>query len=276
MRQTPNGDFVVLVPLLKEKWELLLAGGKDFWRQLAGLKKVVAGAAVSTELSLYPKDMFENGDGDHRKSIDGPSRRKRLMCKIVARFPLPAKDAAKPTKVFHLKTTGESFLYGWIDKEDRYWVINADHVRRWIVGRNVQRQREREDLKYEKRWPRKQRQARIAEGRKHDRKQRNRIESFVKERAMWCVNYALRAKCTELHYNDEDHSFFGANFPWAEFLKQLQSKCSQYGLTFIHNVKPAEGAKAKRGKGKKTKGEQAAPAPEEAIELDTTEESNGN
>src|SRR5690606_19031439 len=140
---------------------LVLSRGKGFRRQRNTLEAALSGPlgkAALTELTLMRRAVHE---GDHRPdhAVPGnggaPTRRYRIMAKIVLLIPRPRRSDASGTLL--VKTHAESLIEALDVKGDRIWWLHADHARR-IVSKHqghLQRlQRLSDDCKHERRKPR--------------------------------------------------------------------------------------------------------------------------
>src|SRR5690606_14798269 len=115
---------------------LVLSRGKGFRRQRKTLEAALSGPlgkAALTELTLMRREVHEGG---HRpdQAVPGnggaPTRRYRIMAKIVLLIPRPRRSEASGTLI--VKTHPESLIEALDVKGDRIWWLHADHARRIV------------------------------------------------------------------------------------------------------------------------------------------------
>jgi hypothetical protein len=202
-----------------KRWELRLAGGRRYRRQLAAFRQLVDGVAKAGELAIS-----KNHDGE-------------IFVKLVGRFPAADGSSAR-TGVLRVHTDKDCLLVAADEKDERIWRLNFDHVKRWIAEYAVRLERLRQDRKAEERpHP-------SFEARQNDEvgKQRRRLDSAVKEAAAQLCHFALRRKFSAIRYNDAEKGF-AMSFPWFQLRDRIRTKCQDLGLMFEHasaEVKPEE------------------------------------
>jgi hypothetical protein len=192
-------------------WTLRLRGGWQFKRLLAAHGKIVAGDAIGTEMSL-----LQGGEGG-----------KRLLAKLVAWFPRAEQREKEGT--LRVTTGGGRFLCATIGGREP-WILNADHVRRWIAEHEEFRQRMAEDLKHEKRWPRATREQMLRVLDSRCKRQHCRLKDFVGHASKMLVQFAARQRAALIWIDDCDKSYF-PSFPWRQFREAVIYKADELGIT---------------------------------------------
>jgi hypothetical protein len=208
------------------RWTLRLRGGREYRRQLVAFAQMVAGVAVVGEMALSRQ---RASAADHRNGVadrdsGGQQARYRVMCKMVAW--LPREPARKGGGVLFARTDKDSLLIVLNAKEEKLWVLNSDHVRRWEAEYRRKLNRWSNDQKAENRPPKFQ-SRREADSTKY----RRRIDSACHEAAAQLVNYAARRRFGVIRYNDAIRDFVG-QFPWDRLRRLIREKADAKGIIF--------------------------------------------
>lgn len=148
------------------------------------------------------------------------------MVRIPAWFPREARPEA--SGLLRVRTSDQHFLVAGAD--DYAWVLNADHVRRWVVAFDRQRQRLVQDLKAERR-SRDQKQGILGRLSQLASRQRHRIETWTHEASRQVVNYAIQKRCAGISYDDAVQSYV-RSFPWEALRQPIRDKAERAGLSF--------------------------------------------
>lgn len=205
-----DNEWIFRFRLAGEWREVTLRGGRQFYRQHAGLEQIVSGETEAGEAAIY-----EQG--------------KTLMLKIPGWFPRVAVNKADHT--VNARTLPDGFLIAVDGKAQ--WKLNADHVKQWIIGGQKQQQRLQEDLKAERRFPHAMRKGIVDRMGHIAEKRRNRMNSWVHEASMQLVNWTKRRHASTLVWNDKETSML-PSFPWYIFSQRLEEKCQMAGIQFVH------------------------------------------
>lgn len=200
---------------------LRLMGGHRYRRQLAAFARMVDGSAKCGAMAIY-RQRSGNQSGGSERGENGHVGY-RIMVKLVAR--LPKREASARHGTLYARTDSESLIIALNSKEERLWVWNADHVRRWVAEHTRQLQRWGDDQKAENRPPDYQDRRTLAAMR-----YRRRIDTAVKQCAKYLVGYAVRRRFSELRYDDSDQRYV-ARFPWHALRARLQTLCDEHGIT---------------------------------------------
>jgi hypothetical protein len=208
------------------RWTLRLRGGREYRRQLAAFSQMVAGMAVAGEMALYRQ---RANAADHRNGVagrdsGGQKAYYRVMCKMVAW--LPRELANKGDGVLFARTDKDSLLIVLDAKDERLWVLNSDHIRRWEAEYRRKLERWSNDQKAENKPPKFQ-SRREADSTKY----RRRINSACHEAAAQLVNYAARRRFGVIRYNDDIRDFVG-QFPWDRLRGLIGEKADAKGIMF--------------------------------------------
>jgi hypothetical protein len=193
-----------------EWYTLTLRGGSQFHRQHRAFAEILNGNIEAGEAALY-------------------ERGQQLMLKIAAWF--PRGQAGTNQRAIKARTCAECFLIA-VDGEN-IWRLNADHVRRWIVGADNQQQRLREDLKSERRFPREMSRGILDRMSNLSQKRNDRLSSWIHESSTQLVAWVKRRKASTLLWDDSSPSML-PSFPWYTFAARLSEKCEIAGIKFIH------------------------------------------
>jgi hypothetical protein len=201
-----------------KRWEMRLQGGIRYRRQLAGLQKIVAGAAIPGEAAFY-------------KHPDGT-----ILAKLVVWLPRPATTEGREG-MLAVYTRPDQLLVAVDTKDERVWAYNADHLRRWIAQYERIRQRLAEDQKAE------QRPVPSFAGRREAMtlKQRRRMDSAIQQIAAQLAKFAQRRRFAVVRYNDADKSYL-EKFPWFVLRERIAGKLDEYHIAFEHVASAAADA----------------------------------
>lgn len=180
----------------------------DFGRQLAMFRLLHDGTAKKGEAALY-----RNAKGD-------------LLVKLVGEFPRRTDDGTRD-RVCFLHTDPAALLVAEIDGRS-VTVTNADHVRRMLARVRTMQARHRafldragQDKKREVRMDRDQRAQlnKVVEAR--CQKQRDRVNTAVKQIAAQVTRFCERQRVGLVAYDDTVRTFFPDGFPWHALKERL-------------------------------------------------------
>lgn len=235
-----GGSPLIELRLPGGPFTLQLRGGPSFRRQTQALARIVSGAAVKGELAVYRQ---RANDGDNRGSVQdrkpggGNRIHYRVMVKMTAWLPRAAEQA-ESSGAMEVRTAPTAFLTATADGA-LPWVLNVDHVRRWVASHRRFLDRFAEDTKYEKRWPKRSRRQmadyRSAAVERHHR----RISTFCHQAAAMLAEYAARRGVAEVAYNDDDRTYL-TEFPWFRFRQILAMKLEERGVQLLYSGPPGE------------------------------------
>jgi hypothetical protein len=198
-----------------DRCEVMLRGGKRYALQRASFGQIVTGEAEQGELAIVGK---RNSD-----------RRWEIFCKLVARF--PRKTRSGLSGVLLIQSATDALLMTVGDHVNPHpWVINADHIRRWVMTHRTRLKRLAQDSKALIRSegiPFKARRAQMCE------KQRDRMNTATHQLAREVARYVERGGYARVEYDDREQGFC-REFPWAELQRKLQEKLGRIGVEFKH------------------------------------------
>ncbi len=210
--QEKDGRPVVRAPVAGLTLTFYLSR-KGMGRQLASLKSILDGDAVQGPLAIYR------------------NRKGKLMCKIVADLPRTEGDRSR-TGAMILKTGGDSFLNATVEGREKPWILYADRLKGLIVEHDAWLERARNDLKYEKRWPKASRERfneRVAAKCAHSQR---RLDTFIKQSAVMVAKFACRQSVGLVKYDDSDKGYL-THFPWAQLKQRLEVVIAdEHGIVF--------------------------------------------
>ena len=218
---------VIAARIGERRFTLRLRGGKEFRRQLAAFKQIVSGAAIPGELAIYRQRA--NGN-DHRNGVEdrsggGSKIQFRIMAKLVAWLP---RQEAKPAEgELFVRTDKDSLLIALDAKDERVWILHADHVRRWIREYYRKLNHWADDQKAEQRPVASFTNRREATVHKHQ----NRMDSAIHEASAQLVNFAARRRFARIRYDDSEKGF-ADKFPWARLKQLIAEKADFAGIEF--------------------------------------------
>jgi hypothetical protein len=199
------GIPIVNVRIADRRYKLRLKAGPQFHRQRKAFEDIVTGDAVAGELALYER---------------GTS----TLVKMVAWFPRILRSGVG-TQTLTVRTTPTSLLVAVNSKDEKVWIYNGDHLRRWSAEHRRALQRWNEDTKAENR-PRPtfaQRRERAAQ------KFRDRMNSATHEIAAQLAGYAARRGFAAVLYDEREHGFCD-DFPWYRLRTIISEKLEMYGI----------------------------------------------
>lgn len=218
---------VVSLRLGGQRIEMRLRGGPEFRRQLAGFHLVVNGAAKPGTLTLY---RVRANLGDHRGAVSEREGKEqpvwRIMCKLSAWMPRRQSSAGDGT--LQVILGGEAFASAFPDGRPP-WVVNADHVHAWIMAHDRRRHRLAQDLKYEKRWPKRMRDGMAAKLDAICRKQHNRLDTWMHESTKSLAAFAVRQRVASVTIVRREP--WSVGFPWFLWVERLRQKLDDRGLS---------------------------------------------
>lgn len=212
---------------------LRLRSGHQYRRQLAAFGKIVSGDAIQGELSLYRQ---RANSGDHRPGMVDrePGGGQQICYRILAKMTvwLPRTDNERKRRgTLIVRTASDAFLIA-VFGQGEPWILNVDHVRRWITQYRRMVDRIQQDTKYEKRWPKRMRRQMADYLASSKDRHHRRMTTFCHQAVAMLTGYAERQKAMELQYDDTDRSYF-PEFPWFDFRQMLANKLDERGVRFV-------------------------------------------
>lgn len=212
-----EGKPHVVFNMKGQSWRLRLKSGPEFARQMKTFRQIVNGAK-KCELTIY-------------------KQREHTMVKMACHVPKPE---AKSGQTLLVRTDTDAFLVAELEGRQA-WILNADHIRRWIASHKAYLQRISEDTKREKRWPAKMKRniQKVREARCE--KQNNRLDSWCHEVSAMILGFAQRNGCGTIIYDDVLQTYF-PSFPWFSLRGKLEYKCNAVGIKLVHRGAEDEAA----------------------------------
>jgi hypothetical protein len=229
-----DGRVQANVKVGSSRHHLLLAGGHQYRRQLAGVRMLMENPHLMCECSLYQASA---GKGDHRNGANernnggGSKRMKRVMLKVVGYFPRIEQGNAGCLRV---KTASDALLVAVTPEGDRIWTYNADHAKRMIAKHEAHLRRLSrlsDDRKAERRKPKRQTHKYREMLEDVSRKDRDRMTSLCHQVSASVVAFAKRQRARSILYSDAEKSFC-QSFPWHKLKVLIEQKSRAAGLEF--------------------------------------------
>lgn len=234
-----GGSLVVSCPIGSRRFSLRLRGGARHRRARVAIERLLSGAAEKSEMTIYRVRANESSpDGRIVDRTAGGGRKERfeLMAKLC--LWLPRRERSEKDGAMILRTDSEHFFVATVPDRDP-WILNADHVRRWVVEHSRRRQRMAEDLKYEKRWPARTRARMVERLDLWCEKQHRRLKSFIDMTVAMVAAFAARQRVATVTYDDTNHAYI-ESFPWFQIKERLKIKLDEIGVTFEASAEVAE------------------------------------
>lgn len=170
---------------------------------------------------------MHNGEYKRGTATLYENRSGELMLKLACY--IPDKQERTTGGALRVFSCADSFLVAENDTANKLWVLNAIHVRQWIVKHDIAMKRFREDLKADRRLRTGKRKGLMTQSQAAQRKMRNRLDSFVHESSCQLVEYAYKRGFAEIALDLSDKSYFD-HFPWYQLETQIASKAKHKGL----------------------------------------------
>jgi hypothetical protein len=205
--------------VLAGKWiTVILAGGRDYWRPLAAVQKMIekdamgangdSGTAIPVEFAIIRKP----GSDDNRVSLaagDGKKSFDRLELKMVAWLPRQERDVSLKGRYF-VRTAANTFLVArseGSERNDPEFVVHASNLRDAALVQDMYVAKKRQDWKTEYRYgPR--RRSRVTVNRVNHME--NRCKTFCQQVASMLVKRAARLHVADIVYDDSVTSYMGS------------------------------------------------------------------
>jgi hypothetical protein len=217
-----GGAYLFSARIGDRRWTLRLRGGPHFRRMTAMLDRVIAGEAIAGAATLY---RIRAHGTDHRSTATPEWR-------LAVRIPVTT-ETARPSytapSVMRVHTAREALLTASCG--ERVWREHHDHIRRAISTHRRQLQELSDDLKAERRRPKRNREGMVARMGTLAHRHAQRMRSWLHEAAAHLVGYAQRQHVARLEYDDHDKSWIDS-FPWHELGQRIREKCEAAGIEF--------------------------------------------
>lgn len=231
IRQESDGAMFFRVSLGGRKWDLRLRGGRDFKRQIGTFRKMLSGEYGIAAAQIYRKTRssnIERGGQVDRKNGGGSTKHYDVIVKLVYKVETPT---IKEGRTLMVRTDPNAI---WVvELEGRQpWLLNADYIRRIIAAHAVYRQRMSEDLKYEKRWPKRMRTQMLDALAKRCNKNNRRLDAFCHEASAMLIGFAKRNGVENILYDDSNKEYISL-FPWSKLKNHLFYKAEKEGMKLI-------------------------------------------
>lgn len=194
----------------------MLGGGRKHARHAAVMRKVITGELTARDLKLKPGG--QTG----------------VVACITVLMPRRAMESSGELL---LRTSAQSLLtWNFGDGEDRP-PLHFDHVRQILAAREAQQQRWSDDLKFEKRWPRRKRRRMLSRRHRSADRWNNALRTAIQQAAAMVSGVAKRGRVERVCYDDTERSF-APKFAWAELRTRLEQSLSIEGIKLVLTGKP--------------------------------------
>jgi hypothetical protein len=205
------------------------------------LKALAAKEAVKVEAAVIRR--LVNGSDHRTGSAQSNGQGVRVTYEECLKIVCYIRKRARKhenAKTLWVVTQPDCLLSVLDEDKDRLWNLNADYVRKWIVGYSRRLQRLSEDAKAERRRPRDKKMPLAQDRQQLKLKQDLRMKSALHELSRQVVNYVLRARATKVEYKDQEKRYI-ESFPWFVFRESyLVPKLKAEGIEFVHTNKAQE------------------------------------
>lgn len=203
-----DGSMSVAVNIARERLTINLSQSHKYARQRAGLEKILGGDGKLGELLIT-------------RAKDG-----NVFVRFTGQF--PKDEWTGKTGTLYVRTDSDSLIVAINAKEEKLWVYNADHLRRWVKERQRRKNRLSDDRKFEDR--RRGRPVTFEQrSRAEVEKFRRRMDTATHQIALRIVGYAKRRKFGKIEYNESDKRFLD-QFPYHELKTKLIDKANLAGI----------------------------------------------
>ena len=217
-----NQAWHVSFRLADKRWRVRLRGGPTMRYQAVGLRQILSGTATPGALAIYQRSANR---GDHRP--EGSRPQTRLMLRIPAWFP---KETRRETAgVLRVQTDPDHFLVALADGTAT-WTVNADHVRRWVVAYDRQRER----LAIDSRADRHARQGHRGIYQRLEQlsiRHRARMTTWAHTVSRQLIDYVVHHRYEGIAYDDTERRYVHS-FPWDSLRQHIQQKADRAGVIF--------------------------------------------
>lgn len=212
----PGGRFPTASLLLPGSGRVALRvdQGRDWRRQLRDFDEMVTGGGVQGDLKVC---------GD---LANGKLSGVKLM--VAGRF---VRKPCEPTGTTAIvRTTELSLLTVEVPNRDEFVLYRPDLIGHVNAHERYRDQRSA-DLKYEKRWPARQRRRFVEGGQAANTKYANRIDTITKQVAASVVGYCRRQRVDSLVY-DDTHQTYVRTYRYFALRERVRQNCDAVGIRF--------------------------------------------
>lgn len=199
--------------------------------QSAGLRQILDGTAIPGALAIYQRPAHR---GDHRP--EGAHAHTRVMLRIPVWLPRQVRQGT--SGVLRVWTAADHFLVAR-GPDTATWTVNADHVRRWVMAYDRQRQRLEQDVAAD-------RHRRPREHGMRDRlnelaiRHHSRLTTWAHTVSRQLIDHVVHRRFDSIVYDDAERRYV-RSFPWDALRQRIQEKAEEAGVTFSY-TRTAAGA----------------------------------
>ena len=235
MKRGKDSIPVVRLRIGDQRFDLQLRGGVEWARQLYDFKMLVRQEAQQRQLDIYRKwvTVSDTWNGvEDRKAGGGNRQFYRIMVKIGAwlpRKPISGRKGKHPSVQLAL-STGKDFFWKMQLDGGEPWILNADHVRRWVLAYSQRLNRLSQDRKFGPRRSERDRRPLKEHGAIEAHKQNARLDTWCHTAAKLITDWCVRKQVTRVQYDDAEKTY--KDFPWHRLKTLLKEKLNVAGIDF--------------------------------------------
>jgi hypothetical protein len=212
------------------RWTVRLRGGPEMRYQSAGLRQILDGTAIPGALAIYQRPAHR---GDHRP--EGAHPQTRVMLRIPVWLPRQVRHAT--SGVLRVWTAADHFLVAR-GPDTTTWTVNADHVRRWVMAYDRQRQRLEQDVAADRhRRPREHGMRERLE--ELSTRHRARLTTWAHTVSRQLIDHVVHRRFDRIVYDDTERRYV-RSFPWDALRQRIQEKAEEAGVTFSYTRAAAD------------------------------------
>lgn len=226
IEETEGGQMLISLPISGRRFTLRLRGGHEYRRQREMLRRVILGEIHGARADLYERTAHE---GDHRPAIEPGRQRKQLVVKVAVRMRRNGPDERRSGRL--IVRTEPGVFWRAYDGE-REWRFHGQHLQRRLATEAKQRRELADDLKLERRRPRREKEGMQRRLEQISERSRNALSSFTHEMTAQVVGIAARNRVAEIEV-DTTYRGFVTSFPWYQLVERLRQKADLHGIAVI-------------------------------------------
>jgi hypothetical protein len=213
----PGGRVATISLLMPGTGRVMLRvdRGRDWHRQLRDFDAMSQGQAVQGDVKVC---------GD---MANGKLSGVKLMC--FGRF---RRRPTEPTgKTAVVRTTAGSLLMVELPDRDEPFVVHRPDLIGHVAAHERYRECRSVDMKYEKRWPARQRRRFVEGGQAANTKYANRITTVIQQTAASVVGFCRRNRVDAVVYDDTVQTYI-RNFRYFSLRERVRQNCDTAGIRF--------------------------------------------
>ena len=195
-----------------QRFTIRLQGGRRFRRQIGCLEQALAGNGRVGELKIQ-------------------ERGKEVM--VGFSLLLPREPSERRETVLRVFTCKESLWKVFVGDREESWDLHEDSIRQAIAAHRKRLRRMMEDLKMERRRPRRHSVAFDQRRQEMSEHYRNRLHDHAHKASALLEGLAVRTNACRIEYNDTE-LIFGGDYPAFKLRNLVAEKVGRRGIEFVH------------------------------------------